>query len=217
MSFVVAGIGVATGAASFFSARKDKKRAQRDAAAAKAEMNKQRAAYENLDISNPFAGMTNQFAGLENTMEDLTVNQQQAQFEAQQGQQQRANIMANMSQAAGGSGIAALAQQMAQSGQLQAQQASASIGAQEAANQKAAAQQAAALQTAEAQAGMTLQQQIAAGDRQTQEMAIDRTSTLLGMEQSAYAGAQEREAAYKAQQLDALGSMATGIGSLLGG
>ena len=59
---------------------RDKRRARRDAAAAQAEMNKQRAAYENLDISNPFAGMTNQFAGLENTMEDLTVNQQQAQF-----------------------------------------------------------------------------------------------------------------------------------------
>ncbi len=209
--------GAGFGLYNAISAGKDKRRARRDAAAAQAEMNKQRAAYENLDISNPFANMTNQFTGLENTMEDLTVNQQQAQFEAQQGQQQRANIMASMSQAAGGSGIAALAQQMAQSGQLQAQQASASIGAQEAANQKAAAQQAAALQTAEAQAGMTLQQQIAAGDRQTQEMQIDRTSTLLGMEQSALAGAREREFGYKAQQMEAIGSMIPGIGSLLGG
>ena len=73
------------------------------------------------------------------------------------------------------------------------------------------------MQTAEAQAGMTLQQQIAAGDRATQQMAIDRTSTLLGMEQSALAGAREREAGFKAQQMEAIGSMIPGIGSLLGG
>ena len=37
-------------------------------------------------IQNAQQGLRNQFAGMENTMEDLTVNQQQAQFEAQQGQ-----------------------------------------------------------------------------------------------------------------------------------
>ena len=133
-SVLQAGVGVAQA----IGAGRDQKRAEREQQAAMAEMNRQKAAFAGLDTSNPFMNM-------ENTMEDLTVNQQQAQFEAQQGQQQRANIMSQMRGAAGGSGVAALAQQMAQSGQLQAQQASASIGQQEAANQMAAAQQAAAL------------------------------------------------------------------------
>ena len=72
--------------------------------------------------------------------EDLTVNQQQAQFQAQQFQQSQANIMANLQGAAGGSGVAALAQSLANQGHIAAQQASASIGQQEAANQKLMAQ-----------------------------------------------------------------------------
>ena len=63
----------------------------------------QRQAYENIQIKNPYEGM-------ENVYEDLTVNQQQAQFEAQQGMQQRANIMQGLRGAAGASGIAGLAQ-----------------------------------------------------------------------------------------------------------
>ena len=131
MSFIAAGVGLAGSAVSFFGNRKKQKQAEREQAKAKKQMMQQRQKFENMDISNPFANMQNQFAGLENTMEDLTVNQQEAQMMNQQGQQQRANIMDQMSGAAGGSGIAALAQQMAQSGQLASQQASAKIGAQE--------------------------------------------------------------------------------------
>ena len=60
----------------------------------RAAMNAAKQTYLDMDLSNPFAdmvnefdgmenqfaNMTNQFAGLENTMEDLTVNQQEAQF-----------------------------------------------------------------------------------------------------------------------------------------
>ena len=88
---------------------------------------------------NAFDGMENQFEGMENAFEDLTVNTQQAEFEAQQNQQQQANIMSSMAGAAGGSGIAALAQSMANQGALQSQKASASIGSQESANAKLAA------------------------------------------------------------------------------
>ena len=210
MSFIVAGIGVAVGGAQFFGARADKKRAQREAAAAQAELNKQKEAFQNVDTSNPFANMTNQFQGLENTMEDLTVNQQQAEMENQQGAQQRANIMANMQQSAGASGIAALAQTMAQQGQLQAQQASASIGQQEAANQRAAAEQAAAIQNQERQ-----------GEVMSREMERDKTSTLLGMAQSEVAGARERIAGAQAAKFEGIGQAAQGIGgiasSLMGG
>ena len=131
-----------------------------------------------FQAQNPFAGMQsaqaglrNEYAGLENTMEDLTINQQQAQFEAQQGQQQRANIMQQMGGAAGGSGVAGLAQAMANQGQLATQRASASIGQQEAANRMAAAQQAGRLQ--EMSAGGAERAAIArAGGAERTQMAI---------------------------------------------
>ena len=93
-----------------------------------------------MKFENPYENMENKYKYTENVYEDLTVNQQQAQFQAQQGSQQRANIMQSMKGAAGGSGIAALAQSMANQGQLQTQKISASIGMQEAQNQKLKAQ-----------------------------------------------------------------------------
>ena len=98
--------------------------------AARAEMEKYKDQYKRLDTSNIYAGISNPYANMENVMEDLTVNQQQAQFERQMAQQSQANIMQNLRGAAGGSGIAGLAQAMASQGQLQAQRASASIGMQ---------------------------------------------------------------------------------------
>ena len=160
-------------------------------AEARAEMNRMKEAYMDVDLSNPFASMVNhfdgmenqfadmrnQFAGLENTMEDLTVNQEQANFEAQQAQQNQSNIMEGMRGAAGGSGIAALAQSMAKAGQLASQQASASIGMQESQNQMASAQQASNLQTQEARgaAAVDLQrrQGAAAVDMQRRQGAAD--------------------------------------------
>lgn len=103
-------------------------------------------------ISNAFSGLSNQYAGMENTMEDLTVNQQQAQFEKEMAGQQQADTMSKFAGAAGGSGIAGLAQAMSGAQSQQRQAASASIGQQEAANQMAAAK-----------AGMDIQQQVAAG------------------------------------------------------
>ena len=119
---------------------------KQQAAQAQIAVDAQKKAYKDIEFKNPYAGMKNQFEGMENVMEDVTVNLQQAQFQAQQGAQQRANIMNVMRGAAGGSGIAALAQSMANQGQLQAQQISASIGQQEAALQRATAQEAGRIQ-----------------------------------------------------------------------
>ena len=94
--------------------------------------------YKAMEFKNPFENM-------ENTFEDLTVNQQQAQFQSQQGNQQRANAMQQLKGAAGGSGIAGLAQAMANQGQLQTQRISASIGMQESQNQMASARGATAV------------------------------------------------------------------------
>lgn len=120
------------------------KKAKEEAALAKKEYEQNKAMFASLDTSNPYLDM-------ENTMEDLTINKQEAEFMKQQQMQQQANVMQQMRGAAGGSGIAALAQAMAGQGSLDAQRAAASIGAQEAANQKLQAQEAARLQGMERQ------------------------------------------------------------------
>ena len=222
-----AAAGLAGGIIGAIGAGKRKRAAEKKEKAARAEMNRMKSAYADMDLSNPyanmenqFAGMKNQFAGLENTMEDLTVNQQQAEFEAQQNQQNQANIMDTLSASAGGSGIAALAQQMAQQGQMANQQAAASIGQQESANQMAAAQQAGSLQQLEAQgaADVDLQQrqgqasvdqQIAAGEQTAQARELERQGTLLGM-------AQQETAAYQQQTADAQASKMQGISGAIG-
>tara|TARA_Y100001973_G_C5203812_1_gene339853 strand:+ start:1423 stop:2637 length:1215 start_codon:yes stop_codon:yes gene_type:complete len=197
--------------------RKAQEKAERNEEAAKRDADKYRSQYMALDISNPYlnqtnfmSGLKNQFAGLdnvysglenqytglsnvysglENTAEDLTVNQQQAQFEAQQMQQSQANILGGLRGAAGGSGIAALAQSLSQQGQIGAQRASASIGQQESRNQALAAQQAAQLQSQEAgYAG------------QLQQMRAGEASRLQSQE-ATYAGQLQQMQAGEAAQL----------------
>ena len=98
-------------------------------------------------LDNYFAQDTsNLYANMENTMEDLTVNTQAADFAAKQNAQGLSNIMGSMNQAAGGSGIAALAQSLAGQQAQSAQMASADIGRQEQGNQMAAASEASRLQ-----------------------------------------------------------------------
>lgn len=168
MSFLLVGaavIGVGAGIAKAISGAKQKKAAKKAEAAAKIEMEKQKAKFAAMDTSNPYENQ-------ENTMEDLTVNQGEAEFMKQQQQQSQANIMQQMKGAAGGSGIAALAQTMANQGSMDAQKSAISIGKQESANQAAEASQQAQLNQREAM-----------GARETQRMNIDRQGTMLGMSQ----------------------------------
>tara|TARA_R110001583_G_scaffold13475_1_gene57848 strand:- start:9475 stop:10116 length:642 start_codon:yes stop_codon:yes gene_type:complete len=134
-----------------------------------------------LDTSNLYGDVSNPYANMENTMEDLTVNQQQAQFQAQQNQQNSANIMSSMKGAAGGSGVAGLAQAMSNQGAQQAQQASASIGQQESANQKAAAQQAGVLQNKDRQGAWKADMTRRGGAEQERAAVKEKTNTLFGM------------------------------------
>ena len=128
MSFVALGVAVVGGGAKIWAASQGKKARIAEQKAANQELAERKAAYEDMDTSNPYAN-------LENVYEDITVNTQQAEMMNQQMQQNQANIMQGMNQAAGGSGVAGLAQQLANQGQQQAQAASASIGQQEAQNQ----------------------------------------------------------------------------------
>ena len=152
-------------------------------ASSKAAVEQQKQAYKDIQITNPYANM-------ENTYEDMTVNQQQAQFQAQQGAQQRANILGGLRGAAGSSGIAGLAQAMANQGQLQTQQISASIGMQESQQQQLKAKGAAAVDLQER-----------AGEAMVQQAQTGRAATLLGMEYGELAGASAGvQAAYGNQQ-----------------
>jgi len=181
--------------AKIISANKNAKAAKD--AATKAEL-KQQEQQELLDIEKAkFKSMKfeNPYSNMENVYEDLTVNQQQAQFQAQQGSQQRANIMQNLRGAAGGSGVAGLAQAMANQGQLQTQQISASIGQQEAGNQALRAQGAANIQMKERE-----------GQKMQQQFGIDKQATLLGMQQAYSAGADSTATA--ANQMALQGQMA---------
>jgi len=189
MSFIIVGIAVAAGVSQIVVAQQGAKKRKAEQRAAAQELAKRKDNYEQMDTSNPYANM-------ENTMEDLTVNTQQAQFQAQQNQQNQANTMRNMQGAAGGSGIAGLAQAMANQGAIQAQQASASIGQQEAANKKAAAREASRLQGTERR-----------GDARSQDMEHDKTETLLGM-------SQQRKGAADAARQRARDQTMQGIGTI---
>ena len=152
--------------------------------------------YMTQDISNTFSNM-------ENTMEDLTVNTQAADFAAQQQSQGLSNIMGSMNQAAGGSGIAALAQSLANQQSQNAQQASASIGQQESMNQRLAAQQAG-----------TLQSMDRAGEERAMGRETERLGTDLGMQQAELASAQADIQAAKQARAGAVGEFAGGVGGL---
>lgn len=161
--------------------------------AAQAELKQRMSAYENMQFTNPYAN-------LQNTAEDLTVNTQQADFLAQQQQQGMANTMGALQGAAGGSGIAALAQAMSNQQSQNLQQASASIGQQEAANQAAAATQAANIQMSQAE-----------GEAAIQDKEQARTETLLGMSQQRTAAANEARAQATQQLVQGIGSTVGGV------
>lgn len=177
--------GAAQLVGSFIGGRKRRK--EQKAATAELAMRKQK--YEQLDTSNPYANITNPYA-------NLTVNTQAADFAAQQNAQGAANIMSSMASAAGGGGIAALAQSMANSQAQQAQQASASIAQQEQRNQMAAAQGEQSKQSMQAQ-----------GEMQSRRMEENKVSTLLGM-------AQERKGAADKARADATQAAIGGIGNI---
>jgi len=182
-------LGGLTGIASGIIGSGKRKREQREA---QAEYDRNKSKFEGLDTSNVYANM-------ENTMEDLTVNQDQARFQAEQASQGIANVMGGMQGAAGGSGIAAMAQALAGQQQQQTRQASLDIGRQEQANQMAERQQAGKLQLYEAK-----------GELISRDAENEKASTMLGM-------SQQRLGAANAARQAATSSIVGGVGGLVGG
>lgn len=120
---------------------------RREQRAARADYQQQLNAFKNTQL-------TNQFAGMENFAEDLTVNQQASQFQAQQTDAALAQgLDAIVAGGGGGGGAQAIAQAALQS----KQNISADLARQEQSNQAARAQEAARLQTLEARGADDLQ------------------------------------------------------------
>ena len=191
-----AAVGAATSIASGIIGSGKRKREQ---AAAQAEFDKNKQRYEGLDTSNLYANM-------ENTMEDLTINQGAANMATQKNEQNLANVMGGMNQAAGGSGIAGLAQAMAQQATSNTQAAAADIGQQESRNQMAKARQAGSNQRAEL-----------AGAESSRAAEKDKTETMLGMSQQRLGAANEARDQATASIMSGIGGMASAAEGVMGG
>ena len=143
------------------------------------------------DLQNQFAGMQNMYEGMENRFEDMTVDMRAADFQVRQGQQQRANILQSLRGAAGGSGVAGLAQALANQGQLQTQQIAAGISQQERQNEMMAAQEGARIDQLQRGAGMQLQQAERAGAAQLQ---TQQAAGAMAQQQMQMQGAAQQQA-----------------------
>ena len=183
---VIGGIGGLIGGLSGMGkAKRQRKRASED-------FQRELSGLRGVDVSNPFARMRNPYT-------NLTVNKQQAEFQAQQGQQALTDILSQSRMAAGGSGVAALAQAMANQSTQMMQQASASIGEQESRNIFA---------TAEGE--MSRQMAIGQGEQAAQQLRAEKASVLTG---------------YAADRLESTNevleakrqAIGTGIGNIVGG
>jgi hypothetical protein len=170
-----------------------RRREQRDAREA---MQTSREAYMQQEYVNPYAN-------LENPYEDLTINQQQAQFQAQQGAQQRADILEGLRGTAGGAGVAGLAQAMAGQAALGTQRISASIGQQEARNQELRARGAMGVQRLEGY-----------GEQIRSQREQQRMETLYGMDMGRLTAANQARQQARQNMISGLGKAA---GSLAGG
>jgi len=193
MSFVALGVAVVGGAAKIIQAQQGRKARKAEQERANAALATRTKEFENLEVTNPYEN-------LENTYEDLTVNQQQAEFAAQQNAQNQSNIMQGLRQSAGGSGVAGLAQSLANQGQIAAQKASTTIGQQEQANQMASARGESARQNA-----------VASGEVGRQGRQKSKTGDLLEMDMGRKQAADDARSAAATQTVSGIGDIAGGV------
>ena len=202
MSFVLAGAAIVSagvGVAKAISGGIKAKKAKEEAAAAQEELNKQKTMFASLDTSNPYLNM-------ENTMEDITINQQEAAFMKQQQMQNQANVLQGMRQTAGSSGIAALAQTLANEGNIAAQKASVSIGKQESANQLAMKKEAGRLQDLERE-----------GEIISRQAEHGKISSMMGMTADEVSNAKDAQKEYNKQMYEGMSDVGKAGMSYAGG
>ena len=181
-----------TGIVSGLVGQRKRKAEQR---AAKRDFDNQMAEFRAIDTSNPFANVQNPY-------EDLTVNLQQAQFESQQQQLGMATAMGQMRGAAGSSGVAAMAQAMANQQSINLQRSAASIGQQESRNQALAAQGAERRETLLAQ-----------GEQESRRMQFAKQNRLLDITSDRKIAADEAVAAARQSMISGVGNLVGGLGT----
>ena len=156
---------------------------RREQRAANEDFGAQMDAWEDTKMTNPYAGVKNPYANMENVYEDQTVDLKAAEFAKQQSQQSAANIMQDLKGAAGGSGVAGLAQVLANQGAKQAQQASADIGRQEQANQARARGEAGRLQQLDVEGEQKRDMLEREGSRMVEQFDMDKQNKMLDIAQ----------------------------------
>ena len=206
IGMVAAGLGVVQGATQIVGGIAERRRLKREMGKTRKQFRANRRQLQSLQFENPYADVQTNF---ENPYEDLTVNQQQAQFQAEQAAQSRANILDSLQGAAGPSGIAGLAQSLANQATQQQAAASASIGQQEAANQALAAQGAEATSRREQAARQT----VMAGEAQRQQQERQRTMDIMSLR----AGKNQALAGLRQQRAQATQNIVAGVGGVIGG
>ena len=179
--------------------------------------------YEQMEFFNPYDNMQNYYAdlknayeGMENRFEELQVSTAAADFQMEQSAQQRSDILQALTGAAGTSGIAGLAQTLANQGVMAARQASVDIAQQQRQNALQAAQAGQQIDQMQRQTDMQIQQAVAQGAASAdmaerggasmlQGAEISRQSTLLGMSAGDYGGANAGVQAAFGNQMAAIG------------
>lgn len=165
--------------------------------AAREDLQKQRQAYEQFVFQDPTANMTNPF-------EDLKVSTQASEFAAQQQQQALAGTLGGLRRSAGGSGIAALAQTLAQQQSVNLQASAANIAQQEQRNQMA-----------RAQGQQSLEQQKAKGAQYVQEREFGRTEDMYSTAAARKAAADEARRKATEGLIGGVANVAVGAGRLV--
>ena len=191
---------------------------RREQRAANEDLGNQMDAWEDTKLTNPYAGVKNPYADMENVYEDQTVDLKAAEFQKEQSQQSLSNIMASMKGVVGGSGVAGLAQVLANQGVKQAQQASADIGRQEQANQARARAEAGRLQQLDREGEQRRDLLEREGRRQVEQFDLQKQDKMLEMAMNRKSAADQAIANANAQ-LDSFvsGAVTGGLGALTGG
>ena len=186
-----AAISAGVGLLGAISGRKQEKRATRDRRAAEAAAAPYLQSYKDFEYKNPYENM-------ENVYEDMRVNTQAAEFEKQQLAQQQADILQGLRGAAGGAGVAALAQSMARQGAIQAQRTSADISRQEQ-----------DIQRQQLQEQSRIQQLQRYGEQTVAEQEMQRNMNLYSLEAGKAGLASERMTAGQQQMMGGIGNIAS--------
>jgi len=181
-------------------AKKAGNKARIKADRAQRELDEQKDRFKRLDTSNPYLNM-------ENVFEDLTVDTRAAEFQRDQSMATQANTMQQLRGAAGGSGIAALAQTLVNQGAIDAQKSQATIAQQEQANKMAERQESARIQGLEREGELISRQAKAGKISSLMGMSADDVAVQRGAENFAM---QQQQAAQQ-QMIGAAAQGAMGV------